>query len=88
MEPESGTGQYKGGVPFGRYGCCAFGAYRNEDNVFFSDFYSDAADYFYEDALSELVGGVEFTRVYDEIMNPLGIPQNYELFITNWVAID
>ena len=67
---------------------CAFGAYRNEDNVFFSDFYSDAADYFYEDALSELVGGVEFTRVYDEIMNPLGIPQNYELFITNWVAID
>ncbi len=65
---------------------CSPLAYRNTDNVFFSDFYSDASDYFYDKTLSELAGEVEFTRVYDDFVRPLSIPQNYELFITKWVA--
>ena len=61
-------------------------AYQNSDNIFFSDFYSDAANYFYGEALDEFVSQVEFTPLYDEIMRPASIPGNYELCITSWTS--
>ncbi|MBO5906547.1 MAG: hypothetical protein J6Q85_00140 [Clostridia bacterium] len=65
---------------------CASGAYRNTDNVFFSDFYQNASNYFYSEAIEELACEVVFTPLYDELIRPLSVPQNYELFITGWVS--
>ena len=41
------------------------GAYAKESNPFFSDFYSDAADYLFPKTLKDLMVGVTFTDKFD-----------------------
>jgi hypothetical protein len=52
-----------------------------ENNPFFSDFYTDAADYAFQKMLSPEVEKVEFSKGFDAI-SILDIPQNYELYIS------
>lgn len=61
-------------------------AYADSSNVFFSDFYSDGADYFYTEAVLEFSKSVEFTRLYTERIDPLKIPRNSDLYIKSWVS--
>ena len=49
------------------------GAYTDESNIFFSDFYSDAYLYHYEKVLETLVDDVTFNARYNKLA-PLSIP--------------
>lgn len=49
------------------------GAYMDTDNIFFSDFYSDAALYHYKNTLRALSGEVKFNNRYDKL-NPVDVP--------------
>ena len=49
------------------------GAYTDESNIFFSDFYSDASLYHYEKVLEALVDDVTFNTRYNKLA-PLSIP--------------
>ena len=60
------------------------GAYSDETNVFFSDFYSDAAMYLYPRMISELTPDVQITPLYDAIMNVVTIPKNTKYYIKSW----
>lgn len=59
------------------------GAYSDEENVFFSDFYSDAADYFFSEALAAFSPDVSFTGKYDNI-DIFDIPINSQFYIKGW----
>ena len=59
------------------------GAYSDSSNVFFSDFYSDAADSLYSKTLDELSVLVEFRKHFDEI-DALSVPKNYEFYVRSW----
>lgn len=59
------------------------GAYTDKDNLFFSDFYSDASDYLYRQSLKELSVLVEFREIYDAI-DTLAVPKNYEYYVKSW----
>ena len=56
------------------------GAYADQDNDYFSDFYADAVYYLYPRVLSELSKGVIFTDKFDEV-DILSVPKNYEISI-------
>ena len=58
-------------------------AYQNEDNLFLSDFYADAAVYLYTKAVEALATDVTFKEEYGEI-DLLSIPVNDKLFVTSW----
>ena len=58
-------------------------AYKNDDNPFFSDFYSDAATYHYQKNIEVLAGEAEFSEKYGEI-DLLAIPESNKFFISNW----
>lgn len=58
-------------------------AYKNDDNPFFSDFYSDAATYLYQKNIEVLAGEVVFSEKYGEI-DLLAIPESNKFFISNW----
>lgn len=60
----------------------ASGAYANGDNVFFSDFYSDAANYLYPLQLSELSAEVELLDKFYEV-DILEIPSLSSALIPN-----
>ena len=62
------------------------GAYAEEDNPFFSDFYADAALYLYSEMLSEFVGEVKFKTAYDEI-DVLSIPMTEEFYIVEFKSV-
>lgn len=51
------------------------GAYKNDDNLMFSDFYSDLSDRLYPETLAAIGEAVVFTDLYGEI-SPLDIPMN------------
>ena len=59
------------------------GAYTDKDNLFFSDFYSDASDYLYRESLRELSVLVEFRDAYFAL-DTLSIPKNYEFYVKVW----
>ena len=59
------------------------GAYSSSENVFFSDFYSDAANYLYSDVLETLKSDVYFSDKFDEI-DLLGIPYLEEFYVRSW----
>ena len=59
------------------------GAYADADNVFFSDFYADAADYLYSESLTQLASLVEFREAYGMI-DTLSVPKNYEFYVKSW----
>jgi hypothetical protein len=59
------------------------GAYSSSENVFFSDFYSDAADYLYSDILNTLKSDVYFSDSFDEI-DILEIPYLEEFYVRSW----
>lgn len=56
------------------------GAYAEEDNPFFSDFYADAVPYLYAEVLRELTPEVKFKDSYDAI-NVTAIPMIEEFYI-------
>lgn len=59
------------------------GAYSDSENLFFSDFYSDAADALYRETLDELSVLVEFRAHFDAI-DALSVPKNYEFYVRSW----
>ena len=59
------------------------GAYSSSENVFFSDFYSDAANYLYSDILKTLKCDVSFSDSFDEI-DALKIPYLEEFYVRSW----
>lgn len=65
-----------------KYGVTS-GAYTDDDNVFFSDFYSDAADALFAEALETFAEDVEFTEKFDGI-NIVEIPMNSKFYIKSW----
>ena len=58
--------------------------YLDNDNTFFSDFYTNAADYYYSQNLKEFARDVEFTKRYEERIDPVSVPVNNELCIMGW----
>ena len=56
------------------------GAYARETNPFFSDFYSDAADYLFPKTLRDLMADVKFKDSFDETL-PISIPRNNKYYI-------
>jgi hypothetical protein len=58
-------------------------AYKDEENLFLSDFYSDAAVYLYTEAVKTLSSEVVFKENYDKI-DLLSIPVNDRLYVTSW----
>ena len=58
-------------------------AYQNEENLFLSDFYSDAAVYLYTEAVKTLSSEVVFKENYEQI-DLLSIPVNDRLYVTSW----
>ncbi len=73
----------RGGVAF-LYKCDVIsGAYRDDENPFFSDFYQNAAYEFYLEDIDLLSEEAEFRDLYYEI-DPIAIPKNKELFVTSW----
>ena len=59
------------------------GAYSSLDNVFFSDFYSDAADYLYGNVIEIFKPDVRFSDSYDEI-DVMSIPYLEEFYVRTW----
>lgn len=59
------------------------GAYTNGDNVFFSDFYSDAADALFAEALYTFAPDVDFTDRFSDI-DIVSIPMNSRFYIRSW----
>lgn len=59
------------------------GAYTDEENPFFSDFYKIAATEFYAEDVGLLSTEAVFKDSYYEL-NPITIPANRELFVTGW----
>ena len=55
----------------------------DEDNPFFSDFYSDASEYAFSKKLEKHVDEVVFTEEFD-LIKIVEIPQNYELYISTY----
>lgn len=60
--------------------------YKDEENTFFSDFYSLASKYYYATNIVEYSKDAEFTELYDEVINPTRIPKNNEICIMAWVG--
>ena len=58
-------------------------AYKDEENLFLSDFYSDAAVYLYTNAIAALSSEVVFKENYGSI-DTLAIPVNDRLYVTSW----
>lgn len=63
------------------------GAYADEENPFFSDFYTDAVPFLYAEVLSELVGEVKFKDAYNEI-DSLSIPMISEFYIREFKSAE
>lgn len=63
------------------------GAYADEENPFFSDFYTDAVPYLYAEVLAELVGEVKFKDAYNEI-DSLSIPKISEFYIREFKSAE
>ncbi len=61
------------------------GAYDDEESPFFSDFYPDAADYFYNSRIAELSADVTFKDSYDRI-DALAIPVLREFYIREFIT--
>jgi hypothetical protein len=61
-------------------------AYLDTENPFFSDFYSDGAEYFYTQNIIEFSSSVIFTDNYTEKIRPLSIPKNNKLYIRSWIS--
>lgn len=59
------------------------GAYNNKENVFFSDFYSDAADYFFSESLTAFSPDVVFSDSYAEL-DITKIPINSQFIVRQW----
>ena len=59
------------------------GAYSDEDNLFFSDFYSDAATYLFQNSVEILASEATFSDKYYEL-DVLAIPESNRFFISNW----
>lgn len=74
------------GVCFVYKNAGAAAPYENVNNKFFSDFYEDASKYFFARDIVEYSSDAEFTELYDEVMRPLSIPKNNELYIFGWVS--
>ena len=73
-----------GGVCFVYRGNLIAGAYASDTyEYFFSDFYSDAAEYLFGQVLIELSPMVKFSPSYDEI-DVVGIPVLEEFIIREW----
>ena len=60
--------------------------YEDKTNPFFADFYNNAAKYFFAANIVEYSKDAEFTDLYDEVMRPLSIPKNNEIYIAGWVS--
>lgn len=60
--------------------------YKDKTNTFFADFYEKASKYYYAVNLNEYKKDAEFTDRYDEVMNPLSVPENNELCIMGWAV--
>lgn len=60
--------------------------YEDKTNPFFADFYSNAAKYYFAENIVEYSKDAEFTDLYDEVMRPLSIPKNNEIYIAGWVS--
>lgn len=54
---------------------------RDTDDIMFGDFYSDAADYLYSEALVALAESVTVKDKYYEAVDPVSIPYNYEFVV-------
>ena len=59
------------------------GAYSDENNIFFSDFYADASAYHYTLALTELISDVTFKDTYYDI-DILSIPSIGDFYVRQW----
>ena len=59
------------------------GAYAKESNPFFSDFYSDAADYLFPKTLKDLMVGVTFTDKFDP-ESIISKPRNNKYYIKSF----
>ena len=59
------------------------GAYVDEENLMFSDFYSDAATYHYTETVSEISPYVEFKEKYSEL-DPVAIPSNSRFYVRSF----
>ena len=69
---------------YGRWWCVAgYTACADSDNVFFSDFYSDASNYLYTDIIETLSDYVKFSDSYSEI-DLLSIPVIKDFYIREW----
>lgn len=70
-------------------GVCFIYKYENSEkdidtkNPFFSDFYSDAADFVFSEKLEPFVKDVEFGEDFDKV-DVISVPQNYELYISTY----
>lgn len=56
-------------------------AYKDEDNMMLSDFYSDLSDIFYPELLAEVGASAEFTELFNNV-SVVGTPYNTELVAT------
>ena len=82
---EYGEAEYDGGVCFVYRYDVAEGAYQNSQNAFFSDFYSDGADYHYARSLEMLLTKAEFTDAY-YTLNLLAVPKNTTYYVKEWIS--
>ena len=81
---EYGEAEYDGGICFIYRYEIAEGAYQNSQNAFFSDFYSDGADFHYARSLETLLTKAEFTDGYYKL-DLLSVPKNTAYYVKEWV---
>ena len=72
-----------GGVCFIYRTKCAEGAYASTTNAFFSDFYSDAADYLFPKTLKDLMLDVVFKDSFDREFI-ISQPRNRKLYVKSF----
>ena len=78
--------EVEGGVCFVYRGDLIAGAYASQAyDYFFSDFYSDAADYLYLTTLTSLIDTVSVKHTFYERVNVIALPYNYEFVIRSFM---
>ena len=78
--------EVEGGVCFVYRGNLIAGAYSSDTyEYFFSDFYSDAADYLYLTTLTGLIDTVRVKHTFYDKVNIITLPYNYEFVIRSFM---
>ena len=83
-DPETGYAGFSGACFIYKTAATGQPYLTEADNTFLSDFYAIASTYYYASNLLEFAKDVEFTKLYDEKIDPVLIPKNNEIGISGW----